>query len=360
MQYGGHVRADSVSPKTKIYGLLRGEVRAENYEHLDVSPFLYLFLRCSLTGCILLICGDSSQSCSLSVSPPRNMAQANRSAQSNMGIGQPHHLFLITHPRTASNLLVRILALNDQPDVARHPPGTFGGGYFFGPAARLEIELGLREKHVEEWSEDHRKQIIERVQGCFDNLENYIQSAQTNGKIAFVKEHAVFLTEHTARRVYGRGNTHEHPWTVKVPSRYGPELTRSRLNETLFPDEYLRDWLPTFLIRHPALVFPSQYRAMRDIKLIDLERDHTFQCDVMMTFRYTRSLYDYWSVQFGKSGVDIDGDNTWVSSSQVVQCRFCSDSAAANCSRSRRRHVETGSCSKIYQTRRTGPDKVEV
>lgn len=292
--------------------------------------------------------------------PTPQQTQMNRSAQSNMGIRQPHRLFLITHPRTASNLLVRILALNDQPDVARHPPGVFDGGYFFLPASRLEVELGLREKHIEDWSEDHRKQIIERVQGCFDNLESYTQSAQTDGKIAFVKEHAAFLIEPTARRVYGRGSTHEHPWTVKVPSRYGPELTRSRLNETVFPDEYLRDWLPTFLIRHPALVFPSHYRAMRDIKQIDPERDHTFQCDVMMTFSYTRSLYDYWSVQFGKSGVDIDGDNIWVSSSHVVQCRFCSDPATANCFRSRRCHVEAGSRSKICQTRRAGPDKVEV
>jgi hypothetical protein len=231
---------------------------------------------------------------------------------------QPRRFYLISHPRTTSNLLVRILALDDQPDVALHQSGALGG-YFFAPASGLEVELGLQGKLIEEWSAVHRNQMKEKLQECFDNLEKYLEGAETDGKIAFVKEHGFLLIEPTARMalIHGRGSTREHPWTIRLPSKYGSELTRSPLNETLFADEFLRTWLPTFLIRHPALVFPSQYRAMKDLDVINPVQKDTLQFDMWITFRWIRSLYDYWSDCVGKFGVGIDGDRTWVNSLSI-------------------------------------------
>lgn len=224
---------------------------------------------------------------------------------------QPRRVYLITHPRTASNLLVRILALDDQPDVAQHRPGALGG-YFFVAASRLELDLGLREKHIDDWSEDERGQMKEKFQECFDGMEEYVKSAETEGKIAFVKEHGYWLIEPSARMPSSRQGHEKDHWTMQIPSNYGMESTRSFLNKSIFPDEFLRTWLPTFLIRHPALVFPSQYRAMTDVNSIHPEKESTFQLDMVMNFRWIRSLYDYWADYLRKSAVDVGEENPWV------------------------------------------------
>lgn len=226
----------------------------------------------------------------------------------------PRRFYLITHPRTASNLLLRILALEDQPDVAQHRSDALGG-YFFLPSAQLSTKLGLRGKNVEGWTEDQKNQMRGKLQECFNTLEKYAERAEKDGKVAFVKEHSLLLIEPVAQSkgIYGPDSTQEPPWTVQVPSKYGPELTRSPLNETLFPDQFIRTWLPTFLIRHPALVFPSQYRALMDIKLVDLGAKDTSQFDIIFTFRWIRSLYNDSSEYLGKFGAEMDGENTWVS-----------------------------------------------
>ena len=232
-----------------------------------------------------------------------------------MESSQPRRIFLITHPRTASNLLIQMLALEDQPDIAQHRSGGLGG-YFFLPAHLLKGELGLHGKFIEEWSEVHKSRMKEKLQECFDELERYLEDAERDGKIAFVKDHGLFLIEPTALTalVNKRENTHEHPWIIQVPPKYDSELTRSPLNQSFLPDGFLRTWLPTFLIRHPALVFPSHYRVMKDIKEINPERKDTWQLDTMMTFSWIRSLYDFWSEYTGKSRVDMDRNNTWVNS----------------------------------------------
>jgi hypothetical protein len=226
----------------------------------------------------------------------------------------PRRFYLITHPRTASNLLVRMLALDDQPAVQKHED-SIGKGYFFFSAAKLEITLGLRGKNTNAWTEDQKQQMKEKNQECFDNMEKYLATAEADDKIAFIKEHSVLLMEPTAknRSLFGQVSTPDFPWTVQVPAKYGSKLTRSPLNQTLFPDEFLGTWLPTFLVRHPALVFPSQYRAGRDIKTLDTNAKDTSQLDVMFTFRWTRSLYDFWSEYLGKFGSNLDGDTTWAS-----------------------------------------------
>ena len=56
--------------------------------------------------------------------------------------------FLITYPRTALNLLVRILALNEQPNVVTGRNGR----YLFLPPALSKIFLKLRGKFVGEWT----------------------------------------------------------------------------------------------------------------------------------------------------------------------------------------------------------------
>ena len=215
-------------------------------------------------------------------------------------------LFLVTYPRSASNLLVRILALDQQPNVISRK----GGGYFFLNAFRKSSELRNKGKHINDWTKDEKKGMMESFQKCFDELEEYIQAAKAGGKIVFVKEHAGFMTEPTAktRFMFGGDSVTESPWTANVPSTYGVKPTHSNLNETVLPDEFLQTWIPIFLIRHPALAFPSFYRTMTDIK-----EEHTAESELPleMTLHWNRTLYEWYLQHFETLESETGGEPTW-------------------------------------------------
>jgi hypothetical protein len=73
-----------------------------------------------------------------------------------------NRFLLITYPRTASNLLLKILALETQPNVhmtdegrTRHMHG--GNGYFF---MNNQIFKGRMGKRMNEWNEDEKSKVI--------------------------------------------------------------------------------------------------------------------------------------------------------------------------------------------------------
>jgi amino acid adenylation domain-containing protein len=226
---------------------------------------------------------------------------------------QKRRFYLLTHPRTASNLLVRILALKNQPNVMRRGPLNIFG-YFFLPAAGDEDRLGLGEKDLQNWSEDDRSKMMQAYQAGFDALEKYAATAEAEGKIAFVKEHAQFMSEPVSRFQFllGEGSINESPWTVRAPGVYGAGTARSPLNKTLLPDSFLKTWLPTFLIRHPALTFPSQYRAMIDIKVLKGDKESDKQLPTQLTFHWSRKLYEFYAEYLGSNKAGESAANSWV------------------------------------------------
>jgi hypothetical protein len=61
------------------------------------------------------------------------------------------------------------------------------------------------------------------------------------------------------KSINGNAHRYAYPWKAHtMTSRY---RIFSPLNQTVLPDDFLLCFKPTFLIRHPALVFPSYYRA---------------------------------------------------------------------------------------------------
>lgn len=88
------------------------------------------------------------------------------------------------------------------------------------------------------------------------------------------------------------------PWTVEPsPSSVddSASLSRSPFNETALPDSVLRTWRATFLIRHPALTFPSLLRTSIDNEGLAfvLEEEKTQRWEA--TFHWSRSLYQFYS-----------------------------------------------------------------
>ena len=74
---------------------------------------------------------------------------------------QPRRLFLLSYPRTASNLLIQILNLSEQPsllsDVKRE--------YFFAPTLRWRLgPPKLGGKHLDQWTQEERMGLTESYQ----------------------------------------------------------------------------------------------------------------------------------------------------------------------------------------------------
>ncbi|KAJ5974923.1 hypothetical protein N7481_008630 [Penicillium waksmanii] len=219
----------------------------------------------------------------------------------------PRQFYLITSPRTGSNLLLKILALEDQPNVAfrKH------GGYFFMPLLLLKTKLRCSWIHVEQLSADQREQVEECMKNCFHELNQHVESANSEGKLVVVKEHSNFLTDPVAktRFLYGEESvTQEMPWELRGPNELVQLTSRSIHNETILSDGFLKTWLPIFLIRHPALSFPSFYRACvradgeEFMKSIPGRRS----CQMVMTMRWTRKLHDFYVEHFNESNIQAE------------------------------------------------------
>ncbi|EPE29790.1 hypothetical protein GLAREA_00950 [Glarea lozoyensis ATCC 20868] len=202
---------------------------------------------------------------------------------------------LITNTRTASNLAVKILNPTAQPSV--HPAKLLGGYYFF-PALMKANSIDVRGKPVSLWTASEHTQMASIYQSCFDSFVAYHADATAAGKHAFAKEHANFFFGPTSiAEIVSPGVEEEGKWMMKFQD--GREGTRSSLNETVMPDEFLNVISPVFLIRHPALSFPSFERQMRGmpyeiVKSVQVERR------IAMTYKFTRSLFAYFTARFEK------------------------------------------------------------
>ena len=149
--------------------------------------------------------------------------------------------------------------------------------------------------------------MAQSYQTCRTELEKYVQAAEAEGKTVLVKEHASFMTEPTAQtRYFFRDDSVTEPpwtaWTAQSTSTRGPGLMHSSSNNTVLPDAFLETFLPTFLVRHPALAFPSLYRT-----IIDIEGAEAAKAEPIMTLHWTRTLYDWYTQHFAT----LDSDAVW-------------------------------------------------
>ncbi|PYH92173.1 hypothetical protein BO71DRAFT_400736 [Aspergillus ellipticus CBS 707.79] len=217
--------------------------------------------------------------------------------------GSHQRICLITYPRTASNLFVRILALEHQTDfIAR----SSGAGYCFLASQRYMLNNGLTSKPVRAWPEDEKRQARQLMQEDFERLSSYVELARDQQKSLFNKEHLHMMLDPVfkSRQLYGDASAgDERPWTIRLPD--APTETRSCLNHTVLPDKYLRIFWPTFLIRHPALVYPSMYRVLSDVTPQNANIEDMLKAAINLG--WVRSVYD-WYTTSGKSAKGASGD----------------------------------------------------
>ncbi|KAI0105337.1 hypothetical protein GGR51DRAFT_199550 [Nemania sp. FL0031] len=221
---------------------------------------------------------------------------------------QKRRYWLLTMPRTASNMLVRVLNLDSQGVRPAH-----NGGYFFFPS--MMARLDKYGKPWQEWTSEDHAMVQGGVEQSFNALQDYLEAADDEGQKVFVKEHISFLNApyYEQEYTYGTvvGNESSPPETLLA--RGFTHSTRSSLNLTTLPDEFLTTWNPTFLIRHPALMLSSLYRtAMKDIEVDGRRRAKKEPYEIEATMKFTRSLYDFYANYFGKNSqwpIVLDADD---------------------------------------------------
>lgn len=216
-------------------------------------------------------------------------------ARSSTDASQTRRVYLLTNPRTASNLMVRVLNLENQPRVL---PAKDHGGYFFKQAEDVRSKLENWHKHVDDLSSTERVSMTQVYQQCANDFEKFLEEADVDSKMVFVKEHLSFMVNPTAiSELLGVDRTtKEVPWTVSLSRPSGN--SHSELNPTLLSDEFLLTWQPVFLIRHPALTIPSLFRAYGDIGPIDDSACEAAEMRVKTTFRFSRQLFDWYVGRF--------------------------------------------------------------
>ncbi|PLN86128.1 hypothetical protein BDW42DRAFT_108484 [Aspergillus taichungensis] len=216
---------------------------------------------------------------------------------------QPDRLLLVSVPRTASNLLVKVLDIHHQP----HVHTNLQAGYFFYDAFMTASMDGLPGRPIDTWPEAATAGIGAAFQSCFDKLEECATVATQHSKTMFAKEHAFWMLNPAAfDKTLPTPSVADHydAFRPRIPARYGPTQTYSPGNNTVLSDEYLRTWRMAFIIRHPALAWPSFYRAVSQMSAMGY-----FDTDGVrgasrtnMTLRWTRALYDWAAVQRRESG----------------------------------------------------------
>ncbi|KAI1746917.1 hypothetical protein F4782DRAFT_523029 [Xylaria castorea] len=228
---------------------------------------------------------------------------------------QKSRYWLLTMPRTASNMLVRVLNLDEQ-DVrpARN------GGYFFFPG--MLARMNLFDKPSEEWTPEEHAVVKGDTQKSFDALQDHLKAAEEEGKKIFVKEHISFLNSPYYEQEYAFGKAKD--CLIETANARGvTQPTRSSLNLTSLPDEFLKTWHPTFLIRHPALMFPSLYRtALKGVEMDGKGRAQPEPYEVEATLKFARTLHEFYSDYFGKNSqwpILLDADDVMASPEVVMR-----------------------------------------
>ncbi|OCT52562.1 hypothetical protein CLCR_10416 [Cladophialophora carrionii] len=221
-----------------------------------------------------------------------------------------HRVLLVTYPRTASNLLIRILNLPDQLKV--YTPNALAG-YLLTPAAQVIRDSNASAAPLDSWPNGLADRLKQIYRDGFVELEKTASKGAELGRAVFVKEHIQGLLHPLAQQRFVFGNANGKVAAVKSEvvepwdfSTTGGEIGNySALNDTVLADEMLKSWKPIFLIRHPALAFPSFYRVFRVLEGDeddDPSGGRERWLDLYLTLHFTRRLYELYCAQGGAGG----------------------------------------------------------
>lgn len=237
----------------------------------------------------------------------RDVATGSTNGAAN-GTAKAHKpVMLFTNPRTASNLLQKLLT---KQDAFEH-----SGYIFFDASFNMLFQLlnsgPAKDAAPEEWQKH-----MDAYQACFERLLATIEEHKQQGRATFHKEHIDLMVDPIKLFKAAYPDDDGPNLVVRYPGQETPSKSTSPL---CLPDDFLTSILPVILIRNPALMVPSFYRAQNDCK-IDLDSAH-FRC--FMELQWTWQLYDWYCIQ-GITPIVVDGDDVMKQPAVVRKlCEMC-------------------------------------
>ncbi|KAF2683328.1 hypothetical protein K458DRAFT_478262 [Lentithecium fluviatile CBS 122367] len=211
----------------------------------------------------------------------------------------PIHNVLLTIPRTASHLLTQLLNLPAQLSIIRSPNRK--DGYLFLSVAAQRFRNKLTERPASQWTEEEKQGLQDAFQTGFDDWVALIEEAERQGKGTYVKEHVHWLVDPVAEERLLEGvdatEAEKHVFKLYMPFPNDSPIAESNNldNITTLPTPFFSHLSPTFIIRHPALTFPSCLRTTIDIEGLPIAlsspRTQAWEC----TYSWTLSLYNFYA-----------------------------------------------------------------
>ncbi|GAB1198659.1 hypothetical protein APSETT444_007987 [Aspergillus pseudonomiae] len=189
------------------------------------------------------------------------------------------------------------------------------GGYFFWDSFIKGRTTNSTYTPIEDWTTQQTEEMQQVFQDDFNRWESTSRLAESQGKLFFAKEHIQWFADPAAISDHlSHSESHTpSPVNIKIPTSYGTPHEFSPNNLTIFPDHYLETWRLTFLIRHPALAFPSFYRAMRELEKEEFAQPHEMRplMELNATLRWTRLLYDWCCQHQGEANIGCARDTRY-------------------------------------------------
>ena len=210
--------------------------------------------------------------------------------QMDLSLKQERPVLFISYPRTTSNLLVRILNLDNQPNIIT---GPYQSGYHFLPIFIHQNQNDIVDVPDSTYTEEQRSSLRRMSQECFEKLEETRQRGEEENKLFFTKEHIIFLLDSVLLEKHLAKTSDPLTEEAFVPlDKVGS--SRSFLNDTILSDDYLLLWQPLFLIRHPLKTFPSILRTQT------ASPNPEKQYANYSLYHFIRNLYDFYSKHLTK------------------------------------------------------------
>lgn len=250
-------------------------------------------------------------------------------------------LFLFSHPRTASNLFLKLYS--EHPDLQQYTyPFLFP--HFSGPDAQVVKDKPAPLTEAEKNELELMKHAT--YQNQLDEMEYEVAKAEAAGKIPLVKEHCCYLTqqmvvkEHLERPRGVPAKPKMEDRMLDLPEDQRTSLSGSSyhdfdapvMNTTVLPDRLLKTFTPVFIIRHPAKQVGSFHRAAS--KARGLAPVDSSEFEMATTYRFPRLIFEYFRNLYLEEKatpearhrspwpIVVDGDDL-INDTEGVSERFC-------------------------------------
>ncbi|KAJ0419185.1 hypothetical protein BJY00DRAFT_314254 [Aspergillus carlsbadensis] len=176
---------------------------------------------------------------------------------------------------------------------------------FLEPAFQIGYEDGLYTNTTRDWTPEMKRAILMALEKEINLVEEASDRAIRSNQqlIAFVLPQWL-INPGTLGKGYSPYGYHAPAWQAAmaniVPAMYSlradGRFSFTPLNESMFPDGYLCTWRMVFTIRHPIVLFGAIYRDLTRGKRLPAEVMRPV-CELFMTFRWLRALYDWADTQ---------------------------------------------------------------